>query len=110
MYKNLRGIYAGVVDIFQIKSDRLLQNVNNTSFKEAWERELDSEISDEMWENCAKNIHDSSINARDNLIQFKEVHRLLFSPSILQSVIPMCYHSGAPCLSFSPRPLIVHVI
>lgn len=69
----------------------IIQNVNNTSsipFKEAWGRELNEEISDEMWENSIKNIHDSSINARHTLIQFKVVHRLHYSPSRLQKVFP----------------------
>ncbi len=69
----------------------IIQNVNNTlsdPFKVAWGRELDREISNEMWENCIKNIHDSSINARHSLIQFKVVHRLHYSPSRLQKIFP----------------------
>lgn len=44
----------------------LLERVNtNTEFaKQAWEKDLEIELTDESWENCLRNIHDCSINAR----------------------------------------------
>ena len=80
----------------------IIQNVNNTMsdpFKEALWRELNREISDEVWENCIKNIHDSSINAIHNLIQLKLVHRLHYSPSRLQKIFADVSSQSIKCRS-----------
>lgn len=62
--------------------------------KEAWEKELGINISEELWEDSLANIQNCSINSRYRLIQFKVVHRSHYSKTklskIFESVLPTC--------------------
>lgn len=61
---------------------------SSEAFKQSWEEELGTDISVETWKSCTDNIHNSSINARLGLIQFKVVHRLHFCQSRLSKFSP----------------------
>lgn len=64
--------YRALLDIYSPSSD---------SFREQWQEELGVDVTDDVWQECIQNIYCSSINARHNLIQFKVVYRLHFSPT-----------------------------
>jgi len=70
-------------------------NSPSTRFlKEEWEKELGVEISDEIWQKSLKDINEHSINSRHCLIQFKVIHRLLYSKKklnrIFQNISLLC--------------------
>ena len=55
-----------------------LQAVNKPStsaIKLAWENELGTSISDELWEDSLEEVNTCSINSRHCLIQFRVIHR-----------------------------------
>lgn len=59
-----------------------------TTLKHQWEEELDTEISDELWQAVLNNIHSSSICLRHTIIQFKVTHRLHWSKAKLARIAP----------------------
>lgn len=75
------------VNVFQLP-------VNTEYIKEAWAKDFDEEISDEIWNESLGKIQDCSRNSRHRLIQFKVVHRLYYSKTklskIYNSVSPVC--------------------
>ena len=58
---------------------RDLKPVTWDKVKAAWEGDLGIELSEEMWQDCLKRIHTSSMCIRHGLIQFKILHRLHYS-------------------------------
>ena len=68
-----------------------LQNVRLPStavVKLAWENELGTELSDELWEDSLEEVNTCSINSRHCLIQFRVIHRLHYSKSKLHKIYP----------------------
>lgn len=73
-------------------------------------------IHENTWEECLRNIHTCSVNARHNLIQFKVIHRFHYSKSkfhkIYPTVSPLCnkcktvdgtlFHSLWSCSKIQP--------
>lgn len=60
----------------------------STTFKEAWEQDLQINISEENWDGVLRKIHSSSMCARHSLIQFKVVHRAHLPKSKLSRIYP----------------------
>ena len=62
--------------------------------RDAWASDLNSEISQEFWEEAMSQVHSCSINSRYRLIQYKVIHRLHYSKTklnrIFPSVSPVC--------------------
>lgn len=62
--------------------------------KSKWEKELNIEMTDEMWQVAIDGIHTSSTCQRQRVIQFKVVHRLHWSkvklPEIQSNVDDVC--------------------
>jgi hypothetical protein len=52
---------------------------STSHLKETWGKELNIEISDDLWGEALSRIPSCSINARYQLIQYKVVHRLHYS-------------------------------
>ena len=71
----------------------LLSPVSTISTKNAWEKELGTDITDDQWRDILKKIHSSSICARHCLLQWKVVHRAHFTNAKLAKVYPS--HSDA---------------
>uniref|UniRef100_A0A8C5ETB7 Reverse transcriptase zinc-binding domain-containing protein n=1 Tax=Gouania willdenowi TaxID=441366 RepID=A0A8C5ETB7_GOUWI len=68
-------------------------------FRVQWQEELGIEITEERWQDCIKNIYNSSINARHVLIQFRVVHRLHLSPSKMNKIYSNVSYLCAKCLN-----------
>ena len=62
--------------------------ISSDKFRCDWEKDLDTTISEDVWDAILDNIHSSSINARHALVQFKVVHRLHYSKSRLHAIYP----------------------
>lgn len=54
--------------------------------RENWEKDMDTNISEDKWDSIIQRIHSSSIYVRHNLIQF--VHRLHVSKAKLSKIFP----------------------
>ncbi len=67
-----RHFISRFVNVFPI-------SVNKKHLKEAWAKDFDVDLFDEIWNNSLCKIQYCSINARHRLIQFKAVHRLYYS-------------------------------
>lgn len=78
------GISGGVSRFYNL----LLEKVNTEKIKLDWEEEMGFNIHENKWEECLRNIHTCSVNARHNLIQFKVIHRLHYSKSKLHKIYP----------------------
>ena len=68
-----------------------LQAVNlptTSAIKLAWENELGTPISDELWDDSLEEINTCSINSRHCLIQFRVIHRLHYSKLRLHNIFP----------------------
>ena len=67
---------------------------DSTRYREAWARETNMEITDEVWKESLRRISRCSINSRYRLIQFKVLHRLHYSRvklhKIFGTVSPLC--------------------
>lgn len=58
------------------------------AIKTAWEQDLHSTISDDMWDTILDQVHSSSMCARHALLQFKVVHRVHLSKVKLARIYP----------------------
>lgn len=68
-----------------------LQDIDPPSWEStrlAWEEDLGIALSDEIWQNCLRRIHTTSLCIRHGLIQFKVVHRLHYSNEKLSRIYP----------------------
>lgn len=85
--KNRNPMEHGAVSFFYTL---LLDRVDTSTdlIKQAWERELEIELTNDSWDDCLKSIHDCSINARHAVIQFKVLHRLHYSRAKLHKIFP----------------------
>uniref|UniRef100_A0AAR2LAI9 Reverse transcriptase domain-containing protein n=2 Tax=Pygocentrus nattereri TaxID=42514 RepID=A0AAR2LAI9_PYGNA len=67
---------------------------DTTKFREAWAREIGSEITEEVWVESLSRVLCCSVNSRYRLIQFKVLHRLHYSRTklhkIFESISPLC--------------------
>ena len=59
-----------------------------TAIKTVWEQDLQSPISDYVWDSILDQVHSSSMCARHALLQFKVVHRVHFSKVKLAHIYP----------------------
>ena len=70
------------------------KSVSSDFIREAWSKDLNSEISAELWEEALSRVHCCSVNSRHRLIQYKVLHRLHYSKTklnrIFPSVSPVC--------------------
>ncbi len=70
-------------------------SVSSDFIRQAWAKDLNSEILAELWEEALSLVHCCSINSRYRLIQYKVLHRLHYSKTklnhIFSSVSPVCY-------------------
>lgn len=64
------------------------KSASSDSIREAWSKDLNSEISVELWEEALQQVHRCSINSRHRLIQFKVLHRLHYSKTKLNRIFP----------------------
>ena len=65
----------------------LADHVSSDLIREAWTRDLNSDISAGLWEVAMTRIN-SSINSRYRLIQYKVLHRLHYSKTKLSRIFP----------------------
>lgn len=79
-----------------------LNSQSNDKIKNAWERELGTQLTGEVWERAVGRIQSTTSCARLGLIQFKVLHRVHFSKSRLSEMYPevedtcdKCH--GSPC-------------
>lgn len=49
------------------------------SLKQKWEKEIEDQLPDDVWQEAIRRIHSSSISLRHTIVQFKIVHRLHWS-------------------------------
>lgn len=70
------------------------KSVSSDFIREAWSKDLNSEISAELWEEALSRVHCCSLNSCYKLIQYKGLHRLHYSKTELNltcpSVSPVC--------------------
>lgn len=63
-------------------------------FKQMWEEDLNITINEDIWKQGLNNIHNCSVNARLQLIQFKVIHRLHYSKAKVHTFFtqtsPLC--------------------
>ena len=78
-----KGAVSSFYDMLQASVE-----VSSEKARADWERDLDTEISEDVWDSILGNIHSSSINSRHTLVQFKVVHRLHYSKSRLHAIYP----------------------
>ena len=62
--------------------------LSTNHIKSAWEADLGTELSDEVWREGLEKIHLGSTNARLQLIQYKIMHRLHYSKVKLSKMYP----------------------
>lgn len=62
--------------------------ISTIHLKEAWEKDLNLTINNNMWESCLKNVFLCAINSRHQLIQFKVLYRIHYSCTKLSSFYP----------------------
>ncbi|ROJ91840.1 hypothetical protein DPX16_0553 [Anabarilius grahami] len=73
------GISGGVSRFYNLLLEKV--NTDTEKIKLDWEEEMGFNIHENTWEECLRNIHTCSVNARHNLIQFKVIHMLHYSKS-----------------------------
>lgn len=78
-----RGLISLLVKFFLNKSAQPAMK-----FKQMWEEDLNIAINEDVWKQALSNIHNCSINARLQLIQFKVIHRLHYSKVKLHKFFP----------------------
>ena len=78
-----KNLISSFVGIFLNQQDK-----STLKIKQTWERDLNIEISDDVWEGALKNIKSCSINSRLQLIQFKVTLRLHYSKVKLHNFFP----------------------
>ena len=76
----------------------LLDNVKIGKIKNAWEKELGTEISEEVWTTALTRVNNSTSCARLGLIQFKVVHRLHWCRAKISSFYPNVDSKCVRCL------------
>uniref|UniRef100_A0A3B5PRH3 Reverse transcriptase domain-containing protein n=1 Tax=Xiphophorus maculatus TaxID=8083 RepID=A0A3B5PRH3_XIPMA len=84
---------------------RFILNLRVDSFvkiRNAWDKELGIQLTQDIWDDAIDRIRSSSSCARLSLIQFKVVHRIHFSKSRLSQIYPdvvdICDKcKGSPC-------------
>lgn len=72
------------------KSYITIQKLKQTTWdrtKEAWEKDLGVELSEDIWHNSLIRVHNSSLCIHHGLIQFKVLHRLHFSNEKLAKLL-----------------------
>lgn len=79
-----------------------LNSQSNDKIKNAWERELGTQLTEEVWERAVGRIKSTTSCARLGLIQFKVLHRVHFSKSRLSEIYPEVVDTcdkchGSPC-------------
>ena len=75
---NRKGTISTLYSLLQAHSV-----LSNAKFRRAGFR-----LTEDMWKAILHKIHNSSINARHRLIQFKAVHRLYYTKSRLNAIYP----------------------
>ena len=81
-----------------------LQTASLDALREAWQADLNLQITDTEWTDIFTKIHSSSICARHGLLQFKVAHRLHLSKARIAKMYPTIDDSCNRC-NFSPATL-----
>ncbi len=73
------GIYKTIEDIKLLCLDKT---------KSAWEKDLNTELTEETWDQSLRHLHTSSLCLRHCLVQFKVLHWLHFTREKLSKIYP----------------------
>ncbi len=89
----LDGCVEGVIESDDVISHLYdaLQHIScpsTSTIKREWEKELGTQIRNDIWDESLVYIHTCSINASHCLIQFKTTHRLHYSKEKLHRIFP----------------------
>ncbi len=68
-----------------------------THLKNLWERDLDGEIPEDVWQHSVGKIHSTSICVKHGLLQFKVLHRLHLSKHKLSRIYPQLDPTCSQC-------------
>lgn len=80
----------------------IIQSISSPSLshvREAWESELQIDITDTEWQAAVDRVHKSSLCIRHGLLQFKVLHRLHFCRNKLAKIFPDTDPTCQRCLS-----------
>ena len=81
-----------------------LQLTSLNALREAWQADLNLQITDTEWSDIFSRIHSLSIRARHGLLQFKVAHRLHLSKARIAKMYPAMDNLCNRC-NFSPATL-----
>lgn len=76
-----------------------ISSPTSIKYKIGYEKDIDIQIPDDIWEDALKYIHSCSNNARHCLIQFKILHRLHYTKVKIHNIFQM---PRQPVISVSP--------
>lgn len=63
-------------------------SVSSEFLRQAWAKDLHSDVPAQLWEKALALVHSCSINTRYRLIQYKVIHRLHYSKTKLNRIFP----------------------
>lgn len=72
---------------------------SSNKYKNNWEKDMGTQIPDDIWEEALEYIHSCSNNVRHCLIQFKIIYRLHYSKAKLHNIFPNTSSTCDKCRS-----------
>lgn len=74
-------------------------STSTNGIKKAWEKEINTLLSDNIWRIALSRVHRCSVNSRHSLIQFKVIHRFHYSKFMLHKFYPSVSQMWDKCKS-----------